>query len=371
VTRVIERVPSWLWVLLAAIGALCLSAFAGSILAALRARRADRQRRQVMDDIGLLQAALLPPVPEDLDALELSSAYRPADGPAAGGDFYDAFPLRGGRVGFMIGDVSGHGRAVLGQTAAVRFTVRAYLEAGLEPRDVLKLSQSVLEDKLAEDFVTVLLATYDPASGRLTYAGAGHPPPLVRGALPAPAVTAVSAPLIGAGLGTGLRQTTVSVARDSTVCLYTDGLVEAMVDDHMLGRNRLAGLLETLGPETTAPELLDRIVEATDHATDDMAVCLARISSDAADRPYVVEELEVSRRDVGRGIAERFLAACDVSATDAAEALGQARAVCEEFGAAILRVHRHEHPQRVEVAPAAVEGLISPEPRRAASSGGA
>ena len=85
-------------------------------------------------------------------------------------DFYDAVALRDGRVGLIIGDVSGHGRTSIAQTALVRFTVRAYLVAGLEPRDALKLSQSALEDKLGDDFVTVMLAVFDPNSSTLTYA---------------------------------------------------------------------------------------------------------------------------------------------------------------------------------------------------------
>jgi hypothetical protein len=365
---VIERVPGWLWALLGGIAALCAAAFATSIVAGLRARRANRQRRKVMEDVGLLQAALLPVIPAELAGLPLSVAYRPAEGPAAGGDFYDAFSLGGGLVGLMIGDISGHGRASLAKTAMVRFTVRAYLEAGLTPRDALKLSQSALEGNVGDEFVTLLLAVYDPSAATLTYAGAGHPPPLLRNSLPDAAVTAVSAPPIGTGLGTGQRQTTVSVAPDTAICLYTDGLVEAMVQDRMLGRNKLAGLLDGLGTEATAGILLDRVVEEADRTGDDMAICLARVPAAARkpSAPYLAEELEVSRRDSANGIAERFLDACGVAGTAADEAAQKARTLSAEFGAALLCVHRHEHPPRVEVTPAAVEELLSSPGRRRA-----
>jgi serine phosphatase RsbU (regulator of sigma subunit) len=361
VTKVIKEVPGWLWALLAAIAGLCVAAFATSIAATIRARRATRQRREVMENVGLLQAALLPPVPSELAGLALSVAYRPAEGLAAGGDFYDAISLRDGRVGLIIGDVSGHGKTSLAQTALVRFTVRAYLEAGLDPRDALKLSQSALEDKLGEEFVTVMLAVFDPREAVLVYAGAGHPPPLLRGAPPIPAVTAASAPLIGVGLGTGLRQTTVSLRADTTICLYTDGLVEAMVDNRMLGRNKLAGMIDTLGDDATAEALLARVVEEADRANDDMAVCVAHVQPAAGrDRPpFLMEELEVSRRDVGHGVVQRFLNACDIFGTDVDEAMAKARTLSEEFGTALLRVSRHEHPQRVEVGAPGVERLVA------------
>jgi serine phosphatase RsbU (regulator of sigma subunit) len=358
VTKVIKRVPGWLWALLAAIAGLCVAAFATSIAAGLRARRADQQRREVMENVGLLQAALLPQIPAELAGLALSVAYRPAEGLVAGGDFYDAVALRDGRAGLIIGDVSGHGRTSIAQTALVRFTVRAYLDAGLEPRDALKLSQSALEDKLGDDFVTVMLAVFDPNSSTLTYAGAGHAPPLLRGALPIPDVTAASAPLIGAGLGTGLRQTTVCLQADTTICLYTDGLTEAMLQDRMLGRNKLAGMLDSLGSQATAEKLLDRVVEETDRASDDMAICLGRVQA-GGPTPYLLEELEASRRDVSRGVVQRFLAACEIRPADLNEAVAKARTLSEEYGAALLRVYRHEHPPRVEVAAAGVERLVA------------
>jgi stage II sporulation SpoE-like protein len=366
VKKVIKRVPGWLWAALAGIAALFLAALAAWVFTALRARRAERQRRKVMGDVGLLQAALLPRIPAELAGLRLSTAYRPAEGPAAGGDFYDAFSLHGGLVGLVIGDISGHGRASLAQTATVRFTVRAYLEAGLEPRNVLKLSQSVLEDTLGDEFVTLMLAVYDPGAGTLTYAGAGHPPPILCDSLPASPVTAVSAPPIGTGLGTGQRQTTASAAPGTTICLYTDGLVEAMVHDRMLGRSKLSALLDGLGKDATATTLLDRVVDEADRTGDDMAVCLARVPADAKKAPVrcLVEELEVSRRDAASGIAARFLDACAIQGSAADDAVRKASALSEQFGAALLRVHRHEQPPRVEVTAATVEELVEPQAGR-------
>ena len=61
------------------VAGLGVAAFATSIAAGLRARRADQQRREVMENVGLLQAGLRQ-IPAELAGLALSVAYRPAEG---------------------------------------------------------------------------------------------------------------------------------------------------------------------------------------------------------------------------------------------------------------------------------------------------
>ena len=173
VRDIVEVVPTPLRVLIAGLVALSLLLALAYVMTLVRNRRLTGQRRELLGQVGLLQAALLPELPERLGASRASVAYRPADGPGAGGDFYDVLPLGGGRTAVVIGDVSGHGRAALGRTALARYTLRAYIEAGLEPREALQVAGSVLAGKLEGDFVTALLAVHDAGAGTLTYATAG------------------------------------------------------------------------------------------------------------------------------------------------------------------------------------------------------
>jgi stage II sporulation SpoE-like protein len=314
----------------------------------------------------VLQAALLPDVPDEIGGLRPSVAYRPADGPAAGGDFYDAFPLEGGRVGIVIGDISGHGRDALMRTSLLRHTLRAYLDAGLEPRAALHVGGRVL-DREADELATVILATYEPATQVLRYASAGHPPPVFLGPADHAPVTQVSSPPIGAGVPTGLRQTTVSVPSGSAICLFTDGLLESRHRGRMLGRLGVMRMISELGDEMSAQTLLDRVAAEADGVSDDMAACLFRVEGRADVEVVRGEELEVSREDLGRTVVDRFLAACGIEPDEADRLDPLVRETVDRYGRAVVRVTIAQDGLSSDVAPANVESLAAAGSRRHAA----
>jgi hypothetical protein len=366
VKDIVQVVPDSVKLMLAGLVALSLMLGIGSLLAALRARRLDRQRAELLEDVGLLQRALLPPVPQTLGAVCASVAYRPADGPGAGGDFYDALTLRGGRAAFLLGDVSGHGRTALERTAFLRYTLRAYLEAGLQPRTALQVAGRVVEDKMGGDFATVVLAVHDPKSGSLTYAAAGHPAPVVVGAEEHEPVLAASSPPIGVGTRTGLRQTTVPLPHGSLACFHTDGLTEARTADGLFGRERLTELLRELGTGATAAELLERVAADAKSVPDDMAACLVTPTMGVTSGGFRVEQLELPVEDLDGPLAERFLSACEVTDADMRRALAEARATGNQYGGAVLQV-MFGNRRTVEVLPRNVESIELASRRAAAS----
>jgi hypothetical protein len=349
-------VPDWSKPIILVLLLLAILFAVRSRLATLRARRLEGQRETMLSDLDDMQAALVPAIPERLGGLAVSVAYRPADGPAAGGDFYDLFELEPGRVAIVLGDVVGHGRPALTQAALTRYTLRAYLQAGLEPRAALALAGSVLATPGEKRFATVVVAIHDSASGRLTYACAGHPPPIAIGFdAPEPIAVCCSAPIC-CDLPTGRRQTTVSLPYGAKLCFFSDGLPEARAGDDLLGRERLVEITRELGPSIGAFALLERIRSEASATPDDMVACIVSaataaptatvVPAGAGDAPTSrtpaaqLEELEVDQHELAEPRVRYFLAACGFDSAGVTSLLARAGEIAGDAGTALLRIER-------------------------------
>jgi hypothetical protein len=341
ITKIVGVVPTPVRVLIGALLALAFALAVRSRFAARRARRLEHQRAQLLEDVGLLQAALLPVAPVRLGPVGTTAAYRPAAGPAAGGDFYDVFALEDGQLAVIVGDVSGHGRKALPHTALVRFTLRAYLEAGMSPRGAVQTAGAVLERQLGGFFVTVVAATYNPRTRTLVYSSAGHPPPVIIGADHAALtpVTASSSPPIGVGMPTGTRQSIVSIPGRAQICFHTDGVTEARVATELFGPRRLTATLVELGPKGSASELLDRVAERADSRPDDMAACLLSVEGNGQAPRAEREELELDRASATSERTEQFLLSCGLQAAEVPAVIHIAAASAARSGSVVLEVN--------------------------------
>ncbi len=361
-------VPDWSKPIILVLLLIAAALATRSRLATVRARRLEAQRAELVQDIDAMQCALVPAVPPRLGGLALSVAYRPAEGPAAGGDFYDAFTIGDTGVGVVLGDASGHGREALTRSALMRYTLRAYVEAGLEPRAALELVGQVLPDQTGEKFTTVAVGVYDTSAGTLTYAMAGHPPPIVVGQTAHDPVTVCSSPAVGWGMPTGRRQTTVSLPAGALVCFFSDGLTESRAGGRMLGRDGLEAMLRRDGPGASAPALVEQVRARAEDAADDMAACIIAPDPPRSASSLRVEQLELDARQLDASHAERFLEACHVSRNEIGPAVALARRIAAESGAAVLHVGVQPEPAHVTVTPRQAHssaGETSPEARQA------
>jgi hypothetical protein len=303
----VEVVPTTIWILLGLLTGLASLFAVTSARQTRRARRLAAEAGTLLGDVGVLQEAVLPVVPPRVGALALSVAHRPAGGPAAGGDFYDVVPLDNDRTALVVGDVTGHGSAALGQATLVRFTLRAHLESGAGPREALAIATDSLAPHFEEGFATAAVAIHDPHAGTLTYATAAHEAPIVVGpGTHSPVLVASTPPLgIGAGGPSARRQTTVPFPERSLACMLTDGALEARVRGELVGRARVEEWVRELGARPAAGDMAE-LIRSRAKVSDDLAVCFATSTAGKDTGSWRVEELHRPTPEE----AERFLDAC-------------------------------------------------------------
>ncbi|MFF4840590.1 SpoIIE family protein phosphatase [Streptomyces collinus] len=261
----------------------------------------DNARRYAREHTAAvtLQRSLLPHALTGGTAVEVASAYLPAD-PAdgVGGDWFDVIPLSGARVGLVVGDVVGHGITAAASMGRLRTAVQTLAEMELPPDELLAhLDDLVLrlsDEEAGRDAATrstatfigatCLYAVYDPATRRCAMARAGHPPPVVV----APGGTAwfpeiPAGPPLGLG-GMAFEATEIELAENSVLGLYTNGLIEGADHDVESGMARLGEALAGAGTDLDAlcTSAVRRLVPAP--RPDDIALLLARTHVLDADR---------------------------------------------------------------------------------------
>jgi serine phosphatase RsbU (regulator of sigma subunit) len=134
--------------------------------------QAERLRREVLA-AGRIQQRLFPPGTLQVPGFDIAGASYPAE--AAGGDYFDYFPMQDGCLGLVVADVSGHGFGPSLLMAETRAYLRAFALTGSDVGEMVGLANRALAADVAnEHFVTLLLARLDPATGSFVHASAGH-----------------------------------------------------------------------------------------------------------------------------------------------------------------------------------------------------
>jgi serine phosphatase RsbU (regulator of sigma subunit)/anti-sigma regulatory factor (Ser/Thr protein kinase) len=224
----------------------------------------ERERiEQELEVARLIQQHFLPRELPDLPGWQVSAHYRPAR--EVGGDFYDIIELDGGRVGFVVGDVTDKGVPAAMIMAATRSILRAASQRTASPAAVLEQANDLLcPDMPSKMFVTCLVAVLDPLTGALHYANAGHNLPCVRRATGSVELRATGMPL---GLMPGMEYDEKEAVLEpgESLLLYSDGLVEAHdPEGQMFGFPRLR---ELMAGSVTATSPVDGLLSELDRFT--------------------------------------------------------------------------------------------------------
>jgi phosphoserine phosphatase RsbU/P len=236
-------------------------------LQALEKERLEREMQLAAD----IQRRILPRGAPEVPGYDLVGWNRPAR--QIGGDYYDLFQRQDGRVGLVVGDVSGKGMPAALMVSTLHSALHLLLDqVGVGPALLEMLNRHVFESSTSNKFITLLLAELEPASGRLTYLNAGHNPGLLlrHPASVGDAADGVKIEELGAsGLPIGVLSGSRFQARGITLepgdllCIYSDGITEAeSPDDEEFGTARLLTLLREHRRRPLA-ELLEAIQTAT------------------------------------------------------------------------------------------------------------
>jgi two-component system, chemotaxis family, sensor kinase Cph1 len=231
-----------------------------------------RRTRSALRMAETMQLSLLPDSIPTLENWELSAHYEPAAGGRVGGDWYDAFELRDGRLIVVLGDVAGHGITAAGTMAQLRNALRAQLFAGTQPAEALNELNEFCEHMMPRAFATVVVARIDLGTGQVEAACAGHLIPYLTNDLAAfQAPIQLSPPI-------GLKHVSYAASEfviepGHRLVMYSDGLVERRgeaIDD---GIDRLR---ETLTRPGDAPASRIREVMEWGDAHDDVTIVTLR-----------------------------------------------------------------------------------------------
>ena len=203
------------------------------------ARHLEADLQLAMD----VQQSLLPQDLPDVPGLDVAAYSRPAQ--IIGGDYFDFFRFADGGYGFAIGDVAGHGMAASLHMASVQTLLGSIVPSAASPGEVLRRVQHLYQHNVRfTTFVTLVLGSYDPATGEFTYCNAGHNPPFVvraSGDAQEPLRwLEPGGPAIGLIEGFEFQQGVIRLEAGDVLILYTDGITEAVnIMEEMFGQERL------------------------------------------------------------------------------------------------------------------------------------
>src|SRR5450631_543496 len=204
-----------------------------------------RVMQREMETARQIQLSILPRQITAINGLDIAARYIPMTSVA--GDFYDFILIDKMRMGILVADVSGHGMPAALISSMLKIALAAQTEFATDPVRVLTGLNQALYGKFQGHFVTAVYVVIDTAKETILYAGAGHPPLILRdqsanstreflenglflGFFPDAAYTAIELPF----------------KRGDWAVLYTDGIPETTnPSDEQFGVERFKEFLQS------------------------------------------------------------------------------------------------------------------------------
>lgn len=184
--------------------------------------------QQELEIARTMQLSILPRAAPATEAVSVSAIMIPAK--EVGGDFYDYFLMRDGRMALVVADVSGKGIPAAFFMAVSRTLLKNIAQFLREPADIIdRLNKQLCAENEQMMFVSVFLGLLDLQTGQLDYVNAGHNPPLL---MCADGTTTMMPRGQNMALAVsdevGFTQGQLKMQKGDTLLLYTDGVTEAV-----------------------------------------------------------------------------------------------------------------------------------------------
>ncbi len=202
------------------------------------ARRHDRKQHREREEARLIQRALLPAALPQTDAVKIAASWQPADG--MGGDCFDVIACRT-LVGIVIADVAGKGLPAALLMSNLQAAVRAFAQDGAAPATLCgNVNRLLCRHMVSGRFVTFCFTWIDPERRTITYANAGHNPPLLlRGNGGVERLTEGGV-VMGVFADAAFAQAELPWSPGDRLVFFTDGITEAAnADGEEFGEERL------------------------------------------------------------------------------------------------------------------------------------
>lgn len=243
-----------------------------------------------------IQVSFLPKTIPDHPEWEIGVTWQVAR--EVGGDFYDFIPLspgeNGPRWGVVIADVADKGVPAALFMALGRTLLRSVAIARFDPAQTLqRLNELIFADTQATLFISAFYGVWEPDIGELTFANAGHNPPLLFHPEERARVIDQHGMVLGVKQSVAYENHRIRLQRDSLFVLYTDGVTEATnPKGELFGLHRLEGLVLGLA-EWRAQRVADHIAKrvrefiAEPELSDDLTAIVIRYVPEARVTPQI------------------------------------------------------------------------------------
>jgi len=194
-------------------------------------RQTEALEARALDEARRIQRKLLPAVLPQIDGCELAASWQPAAG--VGGDCFDAIAFPASRrLGLSIADVVGKGIPAALLMSNLQAAVRAFATEATSPGELCQQVNRILCGNIAEGrFISFFYCTVDIDHGALTYANAGHYPPILVHADGSVERLSIGGPVLGPFTDASYDESQLSIAGGDRLIMFTDGITEVQPAD--------------------------------------------------------------------------------------------------------------------------------------------